>query len=274
MKKKTVPAIRSMKDEHRKIVMVTAYDAATARMIDEAGVSLWPHRPILGQGATHQASEAAVRYLLSGNAVVCSSVMMRRSLLERVGGFRQESMPGEDWEMWLRIAAVSDVVYLSAPLARVRVHEESLTAKFTVESVEASHTKILRQLFDEKELASFEHLRGYAYGAHYRTLARVAAHLRQRRVFAKYAALALREQPGLLSEACTYQTLYGGAKTLVPPFVLAAGRAVRRMVKGLAGRRGRAGEPPVSVPGAKGLGKLAKDDDAAADQDLRSGVRG
>ncbi len=40
MKKKTVPAIRSMKDEGLKIVMVTAYDAATAQMVDEAGVDI------------------------------------------------------------------------------------------------------------------------------------------------------------------------------------------------------------------------------------------
>ena len=40
MKKKTVPIIRSMKDERQKIVMVTAYDAATARIIDEAGVDI------------------------------------------------------------------------------------------------------------------------------------------------------------------------------------------------------------------------------------------
>ncbi|MFI5322630.1 MAG: 3-methyl-2-oxobutanoate hydroxymethyltransferase [Thermodesulfobacteriota bacterium] len=40
MNKMTVPEIRSMKAECRKIVMVTAYDAATARMVDEAGVDI------------------------------------------------------------------------------------------------------------------------------------------------------------------------------------------------------------------------------------------
>jgi glycosyltransferase involved in cell wall biosynthesis len=237
-----------------------------AQMIDEAGTPQWPHRPIRRQGATHQPSEKAVRHLLARNTVVCSTVMMRRSLLERVGGFRQESMPGEDWEMWLRIAAASDVVYLPQLLARVRIHDESLTAKFTVESVRAAHSKILRHLFEEKELAGFEHLRGYAYAAHYRTLARVAAHLRRRWEFAKYVALALRQHPGLLSEACTYSTLYGGAKTLLPEGALRAGRALRDTLRG----RKRAAGGLVSR--AEGLGKLAKDDDAAADQDFRAGV--
>jgi len=40
MKKMTAPVIRSMKAEGLKIVMVTAYDAATAGMIDEAGVDI------------------------------------------------------------------------------------------------------------------------------------------------------------------------------------------------------------------------------------------
>ena len=40
MKKMTAPIIRSMKAEGLKIVMVTAYDAATARMVDEAGVDM------------------------------------------------------------------------------------------------------------------------------------------------------------------------------------------------------------------------------------------
>jgi hypothetical protein len=215
-----------------------------------------------------------VRHLLMGNAVVCSSVMMRRSLLTQMGGFRQESMPGEDWEMWLRIAAVSDVVYLSTALARVRMHDESLTAKFTVESVEAAHSTILRHLFGENELAGFERLRSYAYGTHYRTLARVAAHLRRRGTFAKYMGLALREHPGLVSEACTYQTLYGGAKTLIPSFALRALRAVRGALKRGPAGRGKRPEGGRLVSSAEGLGKLAKDDDAAADKDLRSGVRG
>ena len=39
MKKTTVPVIRSMKDEE-KIAMVTAYDAPTAKIVDEAGVDI------------------------------------------------------------------------------------------------------------------------------------------------------------------------------------------------------------------------------------------
>jgi 3-methyl-2-oxobutanoate hydroxymethyltransferase len=40
MKKVTVPKIRNMKNQGEKIVMITAYDAATANIIDEAGVDI------------------------------------------------------------------------------------------------------------------------------------------------------------------------------------------------------------------------------------------
>ncbi len=40
MKKVTVPELQDMKGHRRKIVMVTAYDAATANIIDEAGVDI------------------------------------------------------------------------------------------------------------------------------------------------------------------------------------------------------------------------------------------
>lgn len=38
--KKTAPVIRSMKEEGRKIAMITAYDAATAKILDQAGTDI------------------------------------------------------------------------------------------------------------------------------------------------------------------------------------------------------------------------------------------
>lgn len=40
MTKKTAPEIRSMKEQGRKIAMITAYDAATAKILDEAGADI------------------------------------------------------------------------------------------------------------------------------------------------------------------------------------------------------------------------------------------
>ena len=46
------------------------------------------------------------KYLLSGNRIwgSASMVLVRRSVFERLGVFREDFLIGEDWEMWLRIA--------------------------------------------------------------------------------------------------------------------------------------------------------------------------
>lgn len=48
--------------------------------------------------------------LVSGNPIATSSVMVRRSHLEQVGGFdeRKEIVAAEDFDLWLRISALTD----------------------------------------------------------------------------------------------------------------------------------------------------------------------
>jgi GT2 family glycosyltransferase len=59
---------------------------------------------------------------------VCSMVV-RREVYEHVRGFDQRiKYYGEDWEMWVRIAAHYKVYYEIEPLALYRVHHSSLTS--------------------------------------------------------------------------------------------------------------------------------------------------
>src|SRR5664279_5125758 len=64
----------------------------------------------------------------AGNNVITSpEVLMRASVVARVGGQRDLAHT-HDMEMWFRIAAFSDVVYiLGADQAWHRVHEQSLS---------------------------------------------------------------------------------------------------------------------------------------------------
>jgi glycosyltransferase involved in cell wall biosynthesis len=59
-----------------------------------------------------------------------SSVVVRRSVYEKVGGFDSRFLCScEDWEMWVRIAANYPMSYEPAPLAKYRfMREGSLTA--------------------------------------------------------------------------------------------------------------------------------------------------
>lgn len=60
--------------------------------------------------------------LLEGNFMTNSSVMMRRHVFERLGGFSTKLKNAEDWDLWLRIAEHHRVSYCPEPLIRYRFH--------------------------------------------------------------------------------------------------------------------------------------------------------
>lgn len=57
----------------------------------------------------------------------CSTVMMRKSVLEDVGGFLEDLPLSFDYDLWLRIAAKYRVVCLSKPLVAYRIHSNNLS---------------------------------------------------------------------------------------------------------------------------------------------------
>jgi GT2 family glycosyltransferase len=57
--------------------------------------------------------------------------MIRRSVFDKVGVFDESFLPHEpeDWDLWLRIAAQFSAGLINEPLAVLRVHPASLTAR-------------------------------------------------------------------------------------------------------------------------------------------------
>jgi hypothetical protein len=172
-----------------------------------------------GRTATVIPSERAFRRLLRGCDICVSTVMVRVVALCSVGPFQHESLPGEDWDMWLRIAAYYDQGYIPEPLAYYRVHRTSITANYTLPSFLKSHLHTMRTLFARQDLP-YQQQEKLAYACLDRTTALVAARLRHRGPFVRYLDRALRSKPRLLMEAETWNTLYEGCKLLVPFAVL------------------------------------------------------
>ena len=54
-----------------------------------------------------------------------SMVMIRRSHFDRVGLFNVNLRFGDDWDMWLRLAAISDIAFASEPVAIYRWHGQN-----------------------------------------------------------------------------------------------------------------------------------------------------
>ncbi|HSY24880.1 MAG TPA: glycosyltransferase [Polyangiaceae bacterium] len=93
-------------------------------LIDELGDPLsddWSRKWIPHEGAILEA-------LLSMHvAIAVPTVVTERSLVEDAGGFDEELAYREDYDLWIRLAMLSDVSVLPEPLVRVRLSRSSHT---------------------------------------------------------------------------------------------------------------------------------------------------
>jgi hypothetical protein len=83
-----------------------------------------------------------------------TSVMVRRSVLEEVGCFRERLAPAFELELWLRIITAFDVGFVDEPLSIYRHHSAALTA--SVSSVWSDWLDLLwlhEALLDTRRLA-------------------------------------------------------------------------------------------------------------------------
>lgn len=85
-----------------------------AREVDEAGRTVREVRP--------PADDAAIRRaLIRRNPFVHSSVMMRRSVLERVGGYDEALPVAQDYDLWMRMGRVTRLANLPEALVLRRL---------------------------------------------------------------------------------------------------------------------------------------------------------
>jgi glycosyltransferase involved in cell wall biosynthesis len=96
--------------------------------------------------------------LLRGNLVSGggSTVLARTSLVREAGGFNSAIRAAEDWELWVRIAALSPVAAVDAPLAAWRDHATSKSHGWEPAAV-AGLESVLRARADVLGVP-FEHL--------------------------------------------------------------------------------------------------------------------
>jgi hypothetical protein len=69
------------------------------------------------------------KFLETGCGFVHSSVMMRREAFEAAGGYRKGLNVAEDYDLWLRMAEVTELANLPERLVRYRLHTASNTAR-------------------------------------------------------------------------------------------------------------------------------------------------
>jgi glycosyltransferase involved in cell wall biosynthesis len=105
--------------------------AAFCRYISFDEDGNWDHISYLEQRVSGVLPDWLERIAV-GQRLQTPSMVVRRAVYEHLGGFdRRIARYGEDWEMWVRIAASYLVWYEVQPLALYRVHSGSITGTFT-----------------------------------------------------------------------------------------------------------------------------------------------
>lgn len=91
--------------------------------------------------------------LLEGNVVgPPTTVVVRRQLLDSVGGFDPALGYCSDWDLWIRLARRTRFCIVAEPLAGWRIHDSNLTRR--VEQLESDSVRLLQKALDSDPEAS------------------------------------------------------------------------------------------------------------------------
>ena len=89
--------------------------------------------------------------LLRGNVIATpSTVMCERALFAETGGFDPALSQCADWDMWVRLAALTEFLYLDEPLVTYRQHGANMSANAPL--LERDSLRVLQKGFDMLEV--------------------------------------------------------------------------------------------------------------------------
>lgn len=74
--------------------------------------------------------------LYEENFVLILTVLMRKSCLLNVGGFDEELIISQDYDLWLRIAKKYKFKHLNIPLAKYRLHQNNISRNIALKQLE------------------------------------------------------------------------------------------------------------------------------------------
>jgi len=107
-------------------------------------------------------------FLLFGTCLAHPSIMMRREVIERVGLYRREALHVEDYDLWVRAIAITQLANLPEILLQRRIRKVSISSQYfsTQEQnvVRIMHSTITQLLGAETSLETIENLRRLAVG--------------------------------------------------------------------------------------------------------------
>lgn len=108
--------------------------------------------------------------LFEGNVVGCPTVLCERRLFDLAGAFDPDLSQCADWDMWIRLARLTEFVYVDEPLAMSRRHEANMSRNISL--YERDALRVLDKVFRSHKLpASVRDRRRRVHGRMYMVLA-------------------------------------------------------------------------------------------------------
>ncbi len=160
----------------------------------EAGVVYGDTRKVDADGGPQRQSPQSNPTRPSGNVfaiIACDNLaplhahLFRRSLLASSGGFDESLSIGEDWDFWVRLAAITPFVYVPAVVAEYRMHP-GMTSRQDRNRMAAASLVVQQRVIAHPRfasLASHDQARIYArLGTRYLRLGDAAAARQQYRL--------------------------------------------------------------------------------------------
>jgi glycosyltransferase involved in cell wall biosynthesis len=115
----------------RKLERQLAFSAAPMTFTDRFNIGARGDLPEIQSEVTPMhGGDVFVALLREGNFITNTSVVMRRTLFDRMGGFYTGLNGTEDWDLWIRIAERYAIGFLPEPLVRYRFHSGGISRNF------------------------------------------------------------------------------------------------------------------------------------------------
>ncbi len=91
-----------------------------------------PAGKVTGARQARGSGPVCLSRLLRGNAVLCSSAIVHRTILAQTGGFPEDQALrlGQDYALWLRVAAFTDFARVAEPLVGFLDHPGNTTRQY------------------------------------------------------------------------------------------------------------------------------------------------
>jgi glycosyltransferase involved in cell wall biosynthesis len=187
--------------------------------------------PLAVSRREHGAASLA-ELLLHGNVVGSgSTVLCLRAVFDAAGAFDPALSQCADWDMWVRLAARTDFLYLDEPLATYRQHATNMSRDAA--RLERDSLRVLERGFAMPGLPpSVLSRERTAYARNYMVLAGCYFHARRCRDFVRCAALAVAMDPRQVCHLVGFplRSFARAARSLVrlgggPPRCLAPGKS-------------------------------------------------